>query len=494
MLNILTPAQGLLFLALYGAVMIAVTLSVSRGRDQTMPEFLLASRSVGVVAGAMSIAASWIWAPALFVSSQKAFEQGLPGAFWFIFPNFLALALFGPIGLRIRQVLPSGFTFPQYIRLRHGESVHRLYLFQFFILQLCSFAVQILGGAKLISLMSGLPFAGVGVALVVIVLSYSIRGGFRASVATDYIHLCTILAICAVMIPWCVVRAGGVQSLATGLAGASGKFGNLFDGNVAYSFGLSATVGLLSGPVGDQMHWQRAYSLKSDKDVIKTFMLASVLFVTVPLSLSVLGFIAAGKVAGGSWIIPTTQMVGPTTVAMLLPGAMVIVFATMLLSGLCSTLDSILCAVSSLVVCNVYGEAAGVSTAHSGASRPPMDETRRLRIARTSMIVAALAGLSIAMIPKLEIVHLFLFYGTLRASTMVPTILTLFWSGLSSRAAFYAVLLSMLFGAPVLALGTYQKNPDLAVSGTTLVLVIGLSCCLLLSKKSVPQTTPRSLV
>src|ERR1043166_8024589 len=133
MKQILSPIQGAVLLIIYGAVMIGATLILRqiqhlRGAENNMPEFLLANRGVGVVRGALSVAASWIWAPALYLSSQKAFEQGLPGAFWFIFPNLLALVVFAPFALKIRQLLPKGYTLPQLIRDRHGTGVHRLYM------------------------------------------------------------------------------------------------------------------------------------------------------------------------------------------------------------------------------------------------------------------------------------------------------------------------------------------------------------------------------
>lgn len=179
-MHILTQGQAILFLLIYGVLMIVVTLYVNfkhsnrQNAAENMPEFLLASRSIGIIPGAMSIAASWIWAPALFLSSQKAFDQGLPGAFWFIFPNLLALMVFAPFALRVRKLLPQGFTLPQFIRERHGESVHKLYMFQFVVLQLCSFAVQILAGGMLIHELSGQSALTCRAILIGIVLIYAI--------------------------------------------------------------------------------------------------------------------------------------------------------------------------------------------------------------------------------------------------------------------------------------------------------------------------------
>ncbi len=145
-MQILSPTGGLVFLMVYGAAMVAVTAWFGRGHKKDQDEFLLASRGIGVVPGAMSIAASWIWAPALFVAAQIAYEQGIPGLLWFTVPNVLSLVVFAPLALRIRAVLPSGYTLPEYMRAKHGRAVHILYVVQFFGLQICSFAVQILAG------------------------------------------------------------------------------------------------------------------------------------------------------------------------------------------------------------------------------------------------------------------------------------------------------------------------------------------------------------
>ena len=468
--NTLTPSGGFIFLVVYAGVMIALTAWAGRGKAKDNAEFLLAGRSVGPVPGAMSIAASWIWAPALFIASQKAYDQGLPGLFWFTAPNVLSLILFAPLAVKIRRTFPRGYTLPQFIKKRHGRGVHILYLIQFFGLQICSFAVQILAGSALIQTLTGLNFHIVALILVVTALIYSLMGGVRASVITDFLQMALILTISAVTVPWVVANAGGISALTGGLAGSSGNFGNLFDPWVAYSFGIPVTIGLLSGPIGDQMHWQRAYALRSDKDVLKTFALAAGLFVIVPLSLSLLGFVGANQDVSSDWTVNSSQLIGPIAVFHLLPGFMSVVFAIMLLSGLCSTLDSILCATSSL---------ASVDLGDGSSKEIEVDDrgTSKVGVARMAMLVTAGVGIGIAFIPDLKIVHLFLFYGTLRASTMIPTVLSLFWERLNSKAVFVAILSSLVFGAPVYAAGVYLKNPHLSVGGSLMVVIIGFVVC-----------------
>lgn len=100
---------GLIVLLLYAALMLGVTLLLSR-KSKTAQSFHVADRRLGLFPSAMSIAATWIWAPALFTSAEKAYTQGWPGLFWFLAPNVLCLLVFVPFAQRIRSQMPEGVT------------------------------------------------------------------------------------------------------------------------------------------------------------------------------------------------------------------------------------------------------------------------------------------------------------------------------------------------------------------------------------------------
>ncbi|MEN8216917.1 MAG: hypothetical protein ABFS56_11215 [Pseudomonadota bacterium] len=117
-------------------------------------------------------------------------------------------------------------------------------------------------------------------------------------------------------------------------------------------------AGGISSVVGDQMHWQRAYAIKGDNNVIKTFMLGAFFFVLVPVTLSLLGFVGASSL---------------------------------------STVDLV---------------------------RGSQHSNKPVLVARIGMLATAVVGLGI---PGLQIVHLFWFYGIMRVSSMIPTVLSLFW-------------------------------------------------------------------
>ena len=77
---------GIIILAVYAVLMIGVTLMFTR-KTTDAEGFHVADRRIGSAIAAMSIAATWIWAPSLFTSSEMAYTRGIPGMFWFTVPN-----------------------------------------------------------------------------------------------------------------------------------------------------------------------------------------------------------------------------------------------------------------------------------------------------------------------------------------------------------------------------------------------------------------------
>ena len=60
-------------IALYGAVVFALTTYFVRGYAKDKTGFLVARREIGGFQGAMSVGAAWAWAPAMFISAQMAY-------------------------------------------------------------------------------------------------------------------------------------------------------------------------------------------------------------------------------------------------------------------------------------------------------------------------------------------------------------------------------------------------------------------------------------
>lgn len=452
---------GFVVLAIYAVLMLGVTFILSR-KSATLENFHVADRKVGLVQGAMSIAATWIWAPALFTSAEKAYSSGIPGLFWFLVPNVLCLLIFVPFGKRIRQQMPDGITLSGYMMRRYqSKAVHGAYLFELSALTVLSTGVQLLAGAKILATVTGWPFWLMTVVLAVIAYSYSQYSGIKASVLTDALQMILMLACCALLVPWALAD-GGVANLVNGLGGASGEYMHLFDSKgieVLFAFGLPTAIGLIAAPFGDQCFWQRTFSIREDK-IGKAFKLGALFFAIVPLSMGILGYI----VAGSGYVATDAGMVNLEMVTSMFPKWVMLPFLFMLLSGLLSTVDSNLCAAASL-------------TSDFGGG---------MKSAKGSMIALLALAIGIANIPGLAVTDLFLIYGTLRATTMLPTVLTLKGKTLSAGGVAGGIVASLVIGMPIFVIGT--------MAGGSTMKTIGCLCAILISGIVALLTAPRKAV
>lgn len=444
---------GFIVLAVYAVLMVMVTICLSR-RSRTTDNFHVADRKLGLFQSAMSIAATWIWAPALFTSAEKAYTNGIPGLFWFLVPNVLCLLIFVPFGKKMRAQAPDEITLSGYMRDRYqSRGAHGVYLFELSTLSVLSTAVQLLAGAKILSVVTGWPFWLLTIILAVIAFSYSQYSGIKASVVTDTFQMVIMLACCALFVPW-ALQGNGVHDLFHGLAGISGEYAHLFDAEgmeVLLSFGLPTAIGLLSAPFGDQCFWQRAFSVRKEK-IGSAFRLGALLFAIVPLSMGILGFIAAGS----GYAAESAGMVNFELVTNLFPAWAMLPFLFMVISGLLSTADSNLCAVASL-------------TSDFGAG---------MRAAKGSMLAMLAMAVGIANIPGLEVTDLFLIYGTLRATTMLPTLLTLKGKKLRPGGVTAGVIVSLLVGMPLFIIGTVLGSAVLKTAGSMCALLLSGAVCL----------------
>ncbi len=224
--------------------------------------------------------------------------------------------------------------------------MHKVYLIPYIWYQVMAVCVQIFVGGLMLNYLTGIPLNLLMVLLLVICLIYSLISGLRASIVTDFVQMVFIIAG-VLLIPTWVASKVGWDAVSKGLGGLAGNT-NIFDPKVAFSFGIVTSIGLIAGSISDQQYWQRAFAIKP-KDLIPSYVVAGALFGIVPILLSILGFVAANPAVGiGMPAGVGLPMIGIEVVVKILPLWAAVFFVIMLLSGLMSTLDSGMCAASSL--------------------------------------------------------------------------------------------------------------------------------------------------
>ena len=258
-----------------------------------------------------------------------------------------------------------------------------------------------------------------------------------------------------------VKNGGGMETLVMGLGGAAGDAGSLFSGRgweIFLGFGLPTTIGLISGPFGDQCFWQRAFCVRKDR-IGRAFLVGALLFGIVPLSMGMLGFVGSGM----GYAAADTGIINFELISTLFPAWAVIPFLFMVVSGLLSTIDSNLCAVSSLTT-DIFKE-------------------KTLGKTKFAMILLLIVGIAVANIPGLTVTHLFLMYGTLRAATLLPTVFTLKGIKLTPQGVAAGIISALIIGLPVFGYGNIQGIAAYKTAGSLLTVILSGAVALAISGK-----------
>lgn len=384
-----------------------------------MKDFLLWKNAKSIFYMA-SIAATWIWTPAIFVSSEKAYFSGINGFLMFLIPNVLTLVVFAYFAELVRK-RTEGFTLSDVIKSA-GNRQRNLHLTISMIILVCSTCVQLLGLHTLFSAWGDIPKSVS--AFIVSAAAFLMVGksGIKGSIKTDFVKYCIMLAGGIILLA-ATVKSGGAVNL-DGVRPVG--FWELMG-----TFGISTMIGLLSAPYVDQTFWQRAFSIDKDK-IRKTFIGSALLFALIPTLFGLIGFFSVG---GTNWNIAAAFDEA------WLKGLL----AVCVLCALLSTLDSNLCAISSIVCA---------------------DMQQSVTVGRLSMGGLLMLGSAVMVFTNVGITDMFLIYGTIRTCAALPTILIIL-DRYNSKRLFWATL-----AAVVIAPTGYILSADYKWLFTVLALVI----------------------
>jgi len=427
---------NLIYLACYALSLCILVLSREWGQRSTLDRFLVADRKVGGLIGSMSIAASWIWAPAIFISIQTGYTWGFSGLIWFIIPNMLALVIFAPLAERVRRSIPDGYSYIEYTR-RGDVSFTITQLTLQLIIQVVIFALQLVAGAELLSTLTGTEYHWMVVGMALTPLCYTLFSGLRTSVFTDAIQY-VVIVLSAAAIFFAFPSASIILET---------RPFNPVSHSMLLEFGLSSALGLVVAIFADHQQWQRAFAIKCG-EVSRTFYIAAFLHGLVTGLLGAVGCL----IYSIGYKPARIDLVGIEFISSNYAPIFVPIFVVMAMCALISTLDSSLCAFS------------GLATKELCSSR------QSLRNARTWMAVLVAGAIAVALL-RPALLTLWFIASTIRLSSFAPTILSTIGAKSPSRLDTVGIVAALFIGGSVFAYGIYFENPTVRTIGMALSLL-----------------------
>lgn len=411
------------FSLLFGFSLIWLALGWWLGRaNHSMDDYMLAGRKVGLALATATAMATWVTSNTTMAAPQLAYQLGVWGMIGYAL-GAVGLLLFAPMAARIKVLLPQGFTSGDFIRLRYGVWAWRVFLVISLVYAFGWLISLGMAGGVVVHALSGLDYQIGMTVILAVCVGYTLMGGLRAVIATDFIQ-CLIIIVGVLALAWFVIDHVGFQTIHTSLAQERPALLDLlFPAAIMFLFN-----NLLFG-VGEIFHsnvwWSRAFAF--DKGVgAKAYMTAGLMWLPIPI---VAGFIALAAPALGV-NVPEADMVGPLVAGKLLGHAGAVVVFVVVFAALASSLDSLLAATSDLITEDIY----------KGHINPNASEQQVQRASKLSILGLGVFAWVLCL-PKIStLASLLYFMGAFVASAIWPIVLGIYYGRANGATAGLAMV------------------------------------------------------
>jgi Na+/proline symporter len=250
----LSMQQVWLFLGIYFAILLGISFW---GRRKSSGEFILAERKLGNWAAANSLAATAIGGGLLLVGGAYIYQFGIGGIFFFIgkIIGYILLTIF--ISQIHKRVADKKYnTLADYFGDFHGKYIHQFVAGVIAVTYLGWCLVGFVGGAGIIVILSGISFELAAFVMLGAILLYTIIGGFRNVIRTDYIQWIAIFVVFLLFFANFSSNLKSVEAVQWDFFAMSGDM-------IAAFFLVGVTY-----PFSAMEVWQRMFALEKSKKIV----------------------------------------------------------------------------------------------------------------------------------------------------------------------------------------------------------------------------------
>jgi len=430
-------ATIVLVILLYMAATVVVGLYLSHRKKQkaaklSNDDFLLASKSLGpfVLATTLFVANTG-GASTIGVANNVRF-QGLSAA-WYVIAagiGFFVVSFIAPYFRRSRSS-----TVPQIVGKRYGKASHIFTACTSISALFMATGAQIIGTASIISLIGGIPFQLAAVITTVIVILYTMLGGYKSVVAANMLHIIFIIFGMAIAMLIMVNNPaiGGFGALFERANYMSETYGEGLNLLSMTAVGIPTIIGYIAMycftfPTGQEI--VQAYCSAKDGKSAKTgSILAALISAGFALIPAIIGLIAATFIDGFM-----TEGAGRNAMA-----EATINFAPPIIAGV--VLASLVAATMSSASGNMIGTATMFT---NDVFRPYIkkgvqDDRKEILVSRITMLAIGAIGLLVALIAKNIIAVMMAAFALRSAGPFAAFVCGLFYKKVTARAGIISI-------------------------------------------------------
>jgi SSS family transporter len=434
-------------LALLGiyTVLIAHHAMVGKRSTKTVADYYVGGRSMGGVVLGLSFFATYSSTNSFVGFAGQSYTYGAP---WLLLApiavgfSLLAWLLVAP-RLRVFTAELDSVTIPDFVGFRFSSETARVVAALIVVLASFLYMTAVFKGiGNLLETFMDMPYkVAIGVVFVV-VMAYTMVGGFISVVKTDAVQACFMIVAAVVLFIGTTRAAGGVGVIFD--MKNVPETAHLFSWESAMAFPVLLGI-IVAGTMKfmvEPRQLSRFYALEDEKAtrtgmIVSTSAFLGVYALLVPIGIYAWRALPAG-VSDSDLVVPS--LLNNTTVFPEYVGAVLMVA---MVAAAMSSLDSVLLVMATTFQRDVVSK-----------FRPTSDDSHAIRNTRIMVAVFALVTAIIALNPPGQIVTLTAFSGSLFAACFFPAVvLGLHWR----RGTGPAVLASFTLG--ILTLVLWKQLP-----------------------------------
>ncbi|QBE69365.1 hypothetical protein SynWH8101_1783 [Synechococcus sp. WH 8101] len=418
----LAPGIAWALVVIFSVLWIALGVSWGRKGKGDADDYMLAGRNIGLALSTATLMASWVTGNTTLLAPEFGYRNGLWGMFSYALAG-LGLILFAPLALRIKQLMPAGRTSGDFFRLRYGRAAWWVFMVITAIYTLGFLMTQAMGAGILLEALSGFDYRLGMVVVIGVSTIYTLYGGMRAVVGTDFIQSLLIMVL-LVVVAVLAFRQFPVPEVHRALvASHPGRL------NLLLPAGLLIAWNSALFSMGEVFHnniwWSRVFASRPSV-VFRSFVFGGLAWMTVPVVTGSIGLVALAQAIE----LPQVNMVFPVVASQLLGAGGAAMVFVVVFASLTSTLDSLLASTADLVAEDVVFKLLN----------PRLSDAELKRATRLVVIGLGVVTLALSW-PRLDSLASVLFFtGALVASTIWPVAYGLYWRSANRTAAIAAMV------------------------------------------------------
>lgn len=433
-----TQTTALVIILLYMVATVFLGLFISKRKQkgkQSNEDFLMAGKSLGPVVLAGTLFAANTGGASTTGIATNVYSYGL-SACWYVIAAGIGFVLVSFIAPYFRRA--SASTVPEIISKRYGKASHIFTAITSITALFMATGAQIIATASIINVVTGLPFQTAAIITTIVVILYTMVGGFASVTAANMMHVIfiTVGMTAALFIMLGNPAVGGFS----GLFEKAGSMGTELDLLSMTKIGFPTIIGYIvmycmTFPTGQEIV-QTYCSAKDGASAKMGSIIAGLLSAAYAIVPALIGLIAYSCIDGYADGLSKSALADAT-----------ITFAPAIVAGL------VLAAIVAATMSSASGNMIGTATMFTNDIFRPYinkgvkDDDKEVWISRVTMVVVGLVGLGVALSASNIISVMMGAFALRSAGPFAAFICGLFYKNVTQRAGFVSIVIGTIVAA-----------------------------------------------